>query len=175
MKKIYLLLSTAVLLAACQQKPAEVATVETPPKYPYSTKHPDNWMIDTSHTNTMVALNALKSYETMDTLLMKKCFADSLTFNYEGGVYKGTIGGLIQMTGQMSGEEKNVKLDVKDWEAVIGKEGDKEEWVTVWYTQHWTDRKGKTDSIEYVNDFLIKNAKIVRLDEYARHFAPVAK
>jgi uncharacterized protein YcfL len=168
MKKTYLLLACVLLFTACKPKPTtEVASVS--PDYPYKIKNPDNWLIDTSHTNTMVALNALKSYETMDTVLMKKCFADSLTFKYDGGTFKGSIGQLIQMVGSMGTTMKNVKLDVKDWESVVSKDK-KEEWVTIWYTQHWTDEKGKADSVEYINDMALKGGKIFKFDEYARHF-----
>ena len=168
MKKTYLLFIVALAFAACEPKP-KTETNAALPAYPYTIKYPDNWSMDTSHTNTMVALNALKSYETMDTVLMKKCFADTLTFNYDGGTFKGSIGQLIKMTVEMAGAQKNIKLDMKDWESVVGKDR-KEEWVTVWYTQKWTDPKGAADSVEYVNDFQLKSGKIVRLDEYVRHF-----
>lgn len=171
MKKTYLLFAGVLLFAACKPNPStETAASASTPDYPYKIKKPDNWLIDTSHTNTMVALNALKSYETSDTVLMKKCFADSLTFNYDGGNFKGSIGQLIQMVGSMAATMKNIKLDIHDWVAVVGKDSPKEEWVTIWYTQHWTDEKGKADSIEYINDMLLKGGKITKFDEYSRHF-----
>nr|WP_294789877.1 hypothetical protein [uncultured Mucilaginibacter sp.] len=170
MKKIFLLGAVALLFAACESKtPTAETTAAAAPVYPYKIKHPDNWLIDTSSANTMTALNALKSYETMDTVLMKKCFADSVTFNYDGGTFKSTGSNLIKMVKEGSADTKSVKIDVKDWEAVTGKDL-KEEWVTVWYTQHMTDMKGKTDSTEYVNDFQFVNGKIVKLNEYLRHF-----
>lgn len=170
MKKILLLCGIAVLFAACESKTTTTETSATvTPVYPYKIKHPDNWLIDTSSANTMTALNALKSYETMDTVLMKKCFADSVTFNYDGGTFKSSVAGLIKMVKEGSANTKSVKIDVKDWEAVTGKDL-KEEWVTVWYTQHMTDMKGKIDSTEYVNDFQFVNGKIAKLNEYLRHF-----
>lgn len=171
MKKIYLLFIIPLLITACQPKTKtdDTAATSVTPVYPYKIKHPDYWTMDTSHTNTVIALNAIKAYETMDTVLMKKCFADSLTFDYDGGEFKGTISQLIKMIETMSPNTKNIKIDMKDWESVISNDK-KEEWVTLWYTQHWTDAKGKTDSVQYINDMQLKGGKIVKLDEFARHF-----
>ncbi len=36
-------------------------------------------------------------------------------------------------------------------------------WVTVWSTEKWTDKKGKTDSLYVVDDVLIKNDKIAQI------------
>jgi PBP1b-binding outer membrane lipoprotein LpoB len=170
MKKIHLLLISALLITACQQAPKPDAAASSPtPNYPYKIKHPDNWDIDTSHNNTMVALNALKSYETMDTALMKKCFADSITLNLDSFTFKGTNAQFIKMAMTMGASMKNYKIDMKDWEAVVSKDKT-EEWVTVWYTQHWANATGKTDSVQYVDDVKLKGGKIIKIDEYGRHF-----
>jgi hypothetical protein len=169
-KQRLLLLLLPLLIAACKTKTTEApAASTTPPAYPYTIKHPDYWMIDTSHANTMVVLSALKAFEKMDTSSMKKYFADSVTFNYDNGAFKGTNAQLIKMATGMGATMKNMKLDMKDWESVISNDK-KEEWVTVWYTQKWTNAKGVTDSLELINDMQLKGGKIVKLDEYTRHF-----
>jgi hypothetical protein len=175
MKKVFVLLTGVLFIMACKEKPATDTTVSAPaPTYPYTIKDPNNWVTDTSHTNTLTALNALKAFETMDTTSLKKCFADSLTFNYDGGVFKGTVSQFTAMANEMAKTMKNLKLKVTDWETVTGKTK-KEEWVTVWYMQYWTDAKGKADSIQLVNDMQFKAGKIVQLDEYTRRFTPTAK
>jgi len=171
MKKIYLLLLAPLLFAACQSKTGSTAAATTAtdtPNYPYTIKHPDYWLIDTSHANTMLALKTLKAFETMDTTGLKAGFADSLEFNYDGGKFKGPVTEFLKMTKEMSTTMKGIKIDMKDWEAVVSKDG-KENWVTLWYTQKWLD-KGVADSVELINDLQIKGGKITRLDEYDRHF-----
>ncbi|GAB2973878.1 hypothetical protein GCM10027049_05040 [Mucilaginibacter puniceus] len=169
MKKNYLLLLMPLLFAACQSKPTtEVATAGPTPDYPYKIKNPDNWVADTSHANTMLVLTALKSYENGDTALMKKCFADSITFNFDGYTFKGTNTEFVKMNSES--KDTNIKLEVKDWEAVVSKAGEKQEWVTVWNTQHWTNAKGIADSAEFVDDVQVKDGKIVKVNEYTRHF-----
>ncbi len=52
----------------------------------------------------------------------------------------------------------------------------KETWVTLWYQEKWTDKKGKADSLYYADDVLLKNGKILVYDEKGRHYpAPMAK
>ena len=56
-----------------------------------------------------------------------------------------------------------------DWESVISKDK-KTEYVTMWYREIWTDKKGKTDSLAVIDDCKIVNGKIVELDEKIQHF-----
>ena len=171
-KQHLLLLLLPLLIVACKPKSTEApAATTTTTAYPYTIKHPDYWMIDTSHANTIVALTALKSYETMDTVSMKKCFGDSIDFKHDGGEFKGTNAQFAKMAVDMATTMKNTKIDMKDWESVVSTDK-KEEWVTLWYTQKWTDTKGVTDSVELINDMQFKNGKIVKLDEYVRKFKP---
>jgi hypothetical protein len=175
MKKIHLLFAGALLLAACQPKPqTEASAASATPDYPYKIKAPDNWVIDTNHTNTMTALKTLKAFETTDTAELKKNIGDSIVFNYDGGVFKGPASKFVAMASGMSKSMSKLKLKVTDWESVTGKTK-KEEWVTVWYVQSWVDPKGKADSIELVNDLQFKGGKIVQIDEYGRRFTPLTK
>ena len=52
----------------------------------------------------------------------------------------------------------------------------KHTWVTLWYVEKWTDKKGKKDSLYYTDDVLLKNGKIMVYDEKKRRFPePVVK
>jgi uncharacterized protein YcfL len=59
------------------------------------------------------------------------------------------------------------KISMIDWKSVQSKDKSKA-YVTVFYRESWKDEKGVTDSIDAVNDFVIKNGKIVQLDNYFR-------
>jgi uncharacterized protein YcfL len=174
MKKYLLLLILPVLMVAC--KPKTKTNLSPPPTastdYPYKIKNPDYWLMDTSHANTMVALRCLKSFETNDTVTMKGSLADTIEFNYDGGTFKGNFTQFGQAIAAETASMKNIKLDVKDWESVVSKDA-KESWVTVWYIQKWDDGKGKADSVSLINDIQLKGGKIIKINEYARHFRPV--
>jgi hypothetical protein len=64
---------------------------------------------------------------------------------------------------------KTISIKMDDWESVISKDK-KDEWVTLWYTQHWETKAGVKDSSAIINDLKIKDGKIIRLDEYTRKF-----
>ena len=61
---------------------------------------------------------------------------------------------------------KTLKIKMDDWESVKSKDG-KQEWVTLWYREFDDTGKG-LDSIDIVNDLLIKDGKISRVDQYTR-------
>ncbi len=176
MKKTYLLWLLPLCMAACQSKTASTAStgMAATPNYPYKIKHPDYWMMDTSTANTMTALNSLKAFEKWDTVAAEKTFADTIEFNLDYFKYKGSFSGMIKSIAPMMAGMTNLKLDMKDWEAVVSKDK-KEQWVTVWYTQKWTDAKGKADSVMLVDDMQFKGGKIVKLNEYDMHAAPPMK
>jgi len=64
---------------------------------------------------------------------------------------------------------KNVKVIMDDFESVKSKDGTKE-YVSLWYKQKKQDLKDKWDSLEVMDDLLIKNGEIVSIDEKTRHY-----
>ncbi|MEI9958032.1 MAG: hypothetical protein WDM90_17405 [Ferruginibacter sp.] len=60
---------------------------------------------------------------------------------------------------------------MQDWESVISADK-KEEWVTLWYKEYTTDKKGVVDSLGITNDAKIVNGKVVILDEKIQHLGP---
>ncbi len=173
MKNACLLLVMPLLIIACKPKPSTdaVASKTDSVAYPYTIKHPDQWVADTSHANTLTCLKALKSFENNDTTEMKKYLADSIKANFDGSAFKGTSKQFIAMAKGMRDTYKTLSVKMQDWEAVTSKV-DKDQWVTLWYKQTITDLKGKTDSIELINDFQLKNGVITTLNEYVRHYKP---
>lgn len=170
MKKFLLLFVLPLLITACKSKTSTdaAATNTDTASYAYTIPKPDNWLIDTNITNTKAALKALKAYEKGDTAELRKYFADSLTFNYDNGKFKGPIKDFLITCKNATDSGKTIVIKMTDWEPVVSKDK-KEEWVTLWYTEARTDVRGKTDSVAEVNDILFKNSKITRIDEYERH------
>lgn len=68
----------------------------------------------------------------------------------------------------------SIKIKMSDWESVIAADKS-EEWVTLWYKQYQTDKKGVVDSVAVVDDCKIVNGKIVVLDEKIQHLGPPKK
>ena len=172
MKRTYLLFALPLLITACKPKSSDnVSSPKTDSvTYPYTIKDPDQWQMDTSKTNTLVVLNLLKAVEKFDTAGMRKYLADSVELNFDYDKYKGPVKGILTIMKNIGDTTKNNTIKMYDWEAVTSKTHSNVQWVTTWYRQTWTNMKGKTDSIDYVDDNMVKNGKVVRVDEYAKHF-----
>jgi hypothetical protein len=142
------------------------------PVYAYTIKKADNWDIGSSK-NTATVLSALKAFEDNKIDESISYFADSVkwTSDYmEGKFSKDSLKALF--VGARN-DMASIKIKMDDWESVISKDK-KDEFVTLWYVQISTDKKGKTDSMAVINDFKLKDGKIAELYEAFRHY-PVKK
>jgi hypothetical protein len=177
MKKMVSLCLLVYIGISCNNPDAkETATADSlgaaKTNYAYSIKKPDNWEIGSSQ-NTALALSSLKAFEENKIDESLSYFADSVVFKadyIDGKFSKDSLKGIM-----IFGRNKMTafKVDMHDFESVISKDK-KDEYVTLWYVQTFTDKKGKTDSTAVINDLKISNGKIVELTEATRHF-PVKK
>jgi hypothetical protein len=177
MRKLTLFFLAAIAFASCNNAGTDtkeaVKDSTAPPtpapiamNYPYTIDHPDNWDMG-STTNTMTALSALKGYETGNIADAMKYFADSIHLQFDGLDKTFPADTVQAMFTKYRSAMKSFDVKMNDWESVISKDK-KEEWVTMWYRQHWEDMKGKKDSADIIDDVKLKDGKIVRLDEYTR-------
>ncbi|SHN12235.1 nuclear transport factor 2 family protein [Chitinophaga sp. CF418] len=137
--------------------------------YPYTLDKPyKNWKPgDKKHTQTV--LKMLKAWETKNAAECASYFGDSLELALD--YYHKVVphDSLITMLEHSWADFASVNIKMDDWESVIS-DDKKDEWVTVWYKQTWTDKKGKMDSMAVVDDAKIKDGKIVIFDEKIRHY-----
>lgn len=169
MRKI---VSICLLLAAavsCNQaeKPAETNAAK--PNYAYSIDKPDNWDMVADPKNTEIAMNALKAFEDNKIDECVSYFADSVRWRFD---YVDAKLGKDSLKAFMTEGRKSfasLKVNMHDFESVVSKDK-KENYVTMWYTQVFTDAAGKVDSTAIINDIKIENGKIVELSEASRHF-----
>jgi uncharacterized protein YcfL len=173
MRKILLVCLLVYITVGCNTG-TEKATVKTDSAgtaksvYAYTIDKPDNWeMGDTK--NTAIALNALKAFETGKVDELLSYFADTVTWKADYMDAKLPKDSLRAILNAMWNETASMKVDMHDFESVVSKDK-KDEYVTLWYKSIVKDKKGKTDSAEWVNDMKIVNGKIVALDEATRHF-----
>ena len=154
-------------LATDTSSTAEVAAVEL--KYPYSLREPyEDWQIgDMNHVVTV--LNGLKAYETGDIPACMASFGDSIDVRFDGFHQKFSKDSLQKFFTKSRGELSAHFIEMQDWESVISKDKSKE-YVTIWYKEIMTDKKGKKDSLSVVDDARIVNGKIVMLDQKIQRF-----
>jgi hypothetical protein len=176
MKKLLLIAAVAFIATRCNNETASTDTKASPDsstaKYDYAylpeNHPPDNWEAG-SQENVVLALKTLKAFENKDIEGALAGFADSVRWSADLMDKKLSKDSLRAMFNQAYTELASVKVKMSDYEAVISKDK-KHEWVTLWYTQINTDKKGKVDSMAYVDDLKIENGKITVLDEKGRRF-----
>lgn len=178
MKILYLACIAAVLAVSCQEAKTktenlqEVKETQVPAasEFAYSINQPvDNWSPgDLKHVVTV--LKALKAFETGDVEGSMADFADSILFEFDGFEAKLSKDSAIRMMKAQRDLFSNIKIEMADWESVISKDK-KTEIVSLWYKQIVTDKNGKVDSVEMMNDLRIENGKIASLNEKGRRYA----
>jgi len=171
MKKLFFIAVCVLIVFACKNaetpvteaaKPAEVVAEAI--TYPYSTKKPyREWAIG-SQKNSVLAMNALKAFETGDVPGTVAYMADSCEFVFDGFDAKLDKKGMEKFFNDERNKYSGVKVVMQDWVTVISKDKS-EEWVTLWYKQINTLKNGKVDSMNVVDDLKFTNGKIVVLDE----------
>lgn len=145
------------------------------PDYAYTPSHPyQNWQQGDPHHAVMV-MKSLKAYENGDIETSLSAFGDSVQVRFDGYFAKLSHDSLKNMLQQSRDQLASQKIEMNDWESVISQDK-RTEYVTLWYKEVNTDKKGKTDSINVVDDLRIANGKIVELDQKIQHFPrPMAK
>jgi len=129
---------------------------------------PDYWDRGDQKKVAMV-LKSLKAFETGHIDESLAAFADSVSWSFDGFNKKISKDTLAAMLKDAWKNMSSMKVYMDDYEAVVSKDK-KEEFVTLWYKQVTTDKKGKVDSIACVDDLKIENGKITLLDEKSRKF-----
>lgn len=172
MRKTFILCLLMYISVSCNTPADKTAATPagdtTKPVYAYTIKQPDNWETGSSK-NTAIALSALKAFENNKVDESISYFADTVDWKSDYIDQKFTKDSLKAFFNAMWKETASVKIDMHDFESVISKDK-KDEYVTLWYVQKVTDKKGKIDSMAVINDLKISNGKIVALDEALRHF-----
>ena len=174
MKQFLFMILSCIVLVSCnnQAKQDEVKTDSTAKKeplvYPYTAKYSLNWQPG-DEKYAVLALNTMKKYTDGDVKGCFSYFADSVEFIADKFHFKGTKDSLEKMMSPMRSGLTSMAFVPDTW--ITTYYPDKNDtWVTVWSTETWTDKKGKTDSVYLVDDILIKNDKIAQIDEKQRMF-----
>ncbi len=177
MKKMLTLCLLIYISVSCSN-PAGKETAKTDsageakPVYAYTINKPDNWETGSSQ-NTAIVLSSLKAFENNKIDESLTNFADTVRWRADYMDAKFSKDSMKAMFIKSWSEMASMKIDMHDFESVISKDK-KDAYVTLWYVQTSTDKKGKTDSMSVINDLKIVNGKITELDEAIRHF-PVKK
>ena len=186
MKKLFLIFAVVAIVSSCNNndtkgtatgdstKPNNAALADTKmamPEMPYQLSHPyQNWQTGDPQ-NAVITMKGLQAYENGDIAGCLAAFGDSawLGFDYyQKTMSKDSLKAFFTGGRAMY---SSIKVKMQDWESVISADK-KAEWVTLWYKEYTTDKKGVVDSLAVVNDAKIEKGKIVVLNETTQHLGP---
>lgn len=174
MKKLWIYGCLLLLAAACKNQSAPAAGTESsdaskPVDIPYTLEKPwMNWKTGDPN-NAAIVMKMLKAWETGKLDECRSYFADSTVMIFDYYRAKLSQDSLKTFLERTQDNYATLKVRVDDYESVIS-DDKKEEWVSVWYKQSWTDKKGKADSISINDEARLKDGKIATFVEYGIHY-----
>ena len=179
MKRVLFFTGIVIFVISCNNKTESsastadstktTASAAGEPVYPYTLGETyKDWQPgDKQHAANV--MKGLKAFETGDIDACVATFGDSVDLKFDYFHAKLGNDSLKKFFTQQRADYNKLTIHMGDWESVISKDK-KTEYVTMWYKQVWTDKKGKTDSLGVVDDAKIVNGKIVELDEKIQHY-----
>jgi hypothetical protein len=175
MKLLSLMAVLCFGLFSCKQKPVDTVKTGTTEKlsYPFTPRYSINWQPG-DEKNALIVLNCLKKYVAGDLNGAFENIADTVTFIGDQFYFNGKKDSLIKIFTGIRGDFATLSKDFDSWMTTYYPDK-KDTWVTLWYTERWTDKKGKKDSLYYVDDVRMRNGKILEYDEKIRRFPEPAK
>lgn len=185
MKKIMFLNLLIVVTFGCNDKgpsttgkPTSDTTIASTTSekidYPYQLEEPYQDWQPGDQKHAVNVMKSLKAYENGDINTCVQGFADTVDIRFDGYRARLSNDSIKKMFAKSRGEIASMKVKMDDWESVISRDK-KMEYVTLWYREFQTDKKGKTDSLSIIDDLKIVNGKIAMLDQKIQHFPAVMK
>ena len=174
MKQSLLLIFSCIVFFGCNNVAnQEVAKTDSTAKketisYPFTAKYSLNWQPG-DEKNAVLVLNSIKKYMDGDVKGTFSYFADSVEFIADKFHFVGKKDSLEAIFTPIRSGVVSMSIEPDTW--ITTYYPDKNQtWVTLWATQKWTDKNGKTDSVYITDDVLVKDGKITQVDEKQRLF-----
>src|SRR5215203_4310454 len=157
MKHLLILAFAAFTLVSCNDK-AATATTETKPadstttveapaetlNYAYTLEKPYRDWQPGDKNHAVMVMKSLKAYEDGDIGGCVTAFGDSVSLRFDRFFARVSNDSLKKIFTASRGNLTSQKVQMHDWESVISKDK-KDEYVTLWYKEVNTDKKGKID------------------------------
>lgn len=158
--------------AGADNAKAASATMETF-DYPYNLSKPYQGWQPGDQKHAVAVLKMIKAWESKKLAECLGYFGDTVDMRVDMFQKVMPHDSLLSVLESSWADMASVTVKMDDWESVISPDK-KDEWVTLWYKQIMTNKKGMVDSLSIVNDAKIVNGKITVFDEHIRHY-PAAK
>jgi hypothetical protein len=174
MKLFYLFCMISIGAISCSTDPnaaakqTDSATVKEALIFPFTAKYSSNWQPG-DEKNAVIVLNSLKKDMDGDLVGAFENFADSVEFNGDRFHFYGKKDSLRAMLTAFHAQLASVSIEPDSWMTTYYPD-QKDTWVTVWYKEKWTNKMGKSDSTYDVDDVLVKDGKILLINDAIRNY-----
>ncbi len=153
-----------VMLNSCTNKEQTNDANAAIDTYAYNLEKPNNWEIS-DNTNTKNVLSALKAWETGQMSEAVKYFADTIHVKFDGMDQMMPNDSLKVFFEQIWND--SFLINMKEWNSAVSKDKGTEK-VTLTYGESWKNETGGKDSVDVINNFVVKDGKITTFDNYIR-------
>jgi hypothetical protein len=174
MKKLFFVLIVPLCYAACTNNTATapaVAPADTTAAItlPYTASYSSSF-VPGKQADVLTVLNSYKDWETGDMTSLKSTMADSVSYVFPSGfIFNNTLDSFMSLATRFRDSLSSVKINMIAW--LSNHSVDKnEDWVNVWYVETDTYKMGKVDSVNFEDDNLLKNGKIVWTSSHEQKF-----
>ncbi|HEX9514425.1 MAG TPA: nuclear transport factor 2 family protein [Puia sp.] len=159
MKKIVVILSVCVMMAACKTK---TDTLTFPFKATYSSD-----ITAPSHPgNAQKVLQVWKMFETNQIQAMAPYFADSVKYDDASGMhFNGKSAELLAYAEKDIANLDSLRFDISMWQSAHINDKN-EDWVNIWSAERRYPKKGKPDTMLIQENWKLKDGKIVYFNQY---------
>lgn len=178
MKQMFVITCLAISLASCNNASTTQSTTDSTgtaaktvaePVLPFKLVRPyRNWQMG-SNENVVAAMGALKAFVDKDFTAVAAAMGDTVEIRMDYYADKLSRDSAVKIFTGARATYNDLVVTMYDYESVISADK-KDEYVTIWYKETWKNDKGVADSLNIVNDFKMKDGKMVELDEKVQHF-----
>ena len=176
MKKALFLFLLPLCFASCTSSTPDTTaatnkdSVGTPPvPLPYTATYSSNF-VPGKQSDVLTVLNNYKDWEINDMKAMRTTMGDTVEMRFPGGMrVKTTLDSLMKDATKFRDSLSKVNLTLYAWTSNHSVDQN-EDWVNVWYKEVDTYKTGKIDSVNYEDDNLLKDGKIVMTSSHSQKF-----
>lgn len=177
MKKVFVLFLLPLSFAACNNNTANTspaATTDTTAAtvtLPYTATYSSDFVAG-KPADVLTTLNSYKAWETGDMNALKSTMGDSVQYIFpSGNIFNNTLDSFMKFVSVYRDSLSSVNIKMYAWTSnhSVDKNTD---WVNVWYEETDTYKIGKVDSMNFEDDNMLKNGKIVWVSSHQQKLKP---
>ena len=168
-------IAVVLVISSCgQNQPAAEVKSDAAPAakadsttYPYKANYSSSFDFGKSE-DAKTVLSIWKAYEDNNFASTKDLWADSATLQFEDFTFHGSRDSVMKGGADDRAHYTSVIDSVDAWIPLHSKDKN-EDWVAVWGREYTVDKKGKKDTADLHEIWLLKSGKVAYVSQYRAH------